>query len=198
MSTEIMSTGGTAVRRARVDRKLPLMPARVRKLVMVLHIISSVGWLGLNIGVLVLSVTGATTDHPETQHAVYRVSGVLGDLLLLPISLTAFVTGLVLGLGTVWGLFRHRWVAVKFWLTLTAVILTPLSLLPGIHDTVAIVASTPPGQLAEMGDAGTGGIWAGCVSTCMYVTCVVASVFKPWGRTGLGRSKTAGRPAPPP
>jgi hypothetical protein len=177
---------------ARGERRPPRLPLRARRLVLVLHVISSVGWLGLNLGVLVLAVTGATTDDPQTQHAVYRVMGVLGDVLLLPISLTAFVTGLVLALGTVWGLFRHRWVVVKFWLTLIAVILTPLSLLPGIHETVAIVSSTPPDRLADMGGAAVDGISAGCVSTCMYVTCVVLSVFKPWGRTKGGRRKAAG------
>jgi uncharacterized membrane protein len=165
------------------------MPVELRKLVVVLHIISSVSWLGLTIGNLVLTITGATTDNPTTQHAAYRVMGILGDALFIPISVTAFVTGTLLGLFTSWGLFQHRWVAVKFWLTLIAVVLTPLSLLPGIHDAVAAVSRTPPDQLADVDP--NGAISAGCVSLTMYTTSVLLSIFKPWGRTTLGRHNTA-------
>ena len=168
------------------------MSVKLRKIVVVLHVISSVSWLGLTIGNLVLTITGVTSDNPTTQHAVYQVMGILGDTLFIPVSVTAFVTGTLLGLFTSWGLFQHRWVAVKFWLTLIAVVLTPLSLLPGIHDAAATVSHTPPDQLADV-DA-SGGIAAACVSLTMYTTSVVLSIFKPWGRTTLGRQKTAGKP----
>jgi hypothetical protein len=194
-----MNRSDTAVggrRAGPVDRSLPRLPARVRKTVLVVHVIASVGWLGLTIGNLALTITGMTTDSPDEQHAVYQVMGVLGDLLLIPISLTALVTGVLLGLGSSWGLFRHRWVAVKFWLTLIPVVLTPLALLPGIHDAVAVVSNTPPDQLADV-DA-SGGLWAGCVSTTMYVTSVVLSIFKPWSRTRIGRRKMAVRTAAEP
>ncbi|MCW2919815.1 MAG: hypothetical protein JWN52_7883 [Actinomycetia bacterium] len=190
-----MSRSATAAREggaAHVDRKPFRMPARVRKIVLVLHVISSVGWLGLTTGNLVLAITGMTTGSPDEQHAAYRVMGILGDLLLIPISLTAFVTGVLLALGTPWGLFRHRWVVVKFWLTLIAVVLTPLSLLPGIHDAIAAVSNTPADQLADTGGAGRGLIYAGCVSLSMYTTSVVLSIFKPWNRTAFGKRKPVG------
>jgi hypothetical protein len=78
---------------------------------------------------------------------------------------------------------------VKFVLTLVAVTLTPLSLLPGIHEAIAVVENTPVDRLAEVDASGL--LFAGCVSTSMYLTCVVLSVFKPWGRTGFGKRKLA-------
>jgi hypothetical protein len=168
------------------------MSVRLRKIVVVLHVISSVSWLGLTIGNLVLTITGLTSDNPTTQHAVYQVMGILGDTLFIPMSVTAFGTGTLLGLFTSWGLFQHRWVAVKFWLTLIAVVLTPLSLLPGIHAAAATVSHTPPDQVADV-DA-SGAISAACVSLTMYTISVVLSIFKPWGRTTLERKNIAGEP----
>jgi hypothetical protein len=58
---EIMNRSATAAREAgaaRVDGKPPRMPIRLRRILVVLHVISSVGWLGLTIGDLVLAVTG--------------------------------------------------------------------------------------------------------------------------------------------
>lgn len=181
-----MSQLGTVTRGAEAVRSRRRLSPAVRKTVLVLHIISSVGWLGLTIGNLVLAVTGLTTDSPVTQHAVYLVMGILGDLLLIPISLTAFVTGIVLSLGTPWGMFRYRWVIVKLVLTSIAVVMTPLSLLPAIHETIATVSNVPIDQLADVGEVATGPVFAACVSLSFYTTSVLLSVVKPWGRRGPG------------
>lgn len=172
----------TATVRPTPVRRLPRLPMRARKLVVVLHIVSSVSWLGLSLGNLVLAVTGLTTDSPATQHTAYLALGIVADALLLPISLTAFGTGLVLSLFSQWGLFRHRWIVIKLALTLVAVLLTPFSLLPGVHEMAAVVESTPIDQFVDTGRGGENLLWAACVSTSMYVTCVVLSVFKPSGR----------------
>ncbi|NBE99265.1 hypothetical protein FE391_46865 [Nonomuraea sp. KC401] len=116
------------------------MSPKVRGFVLLAHVVSSVGWLGLNLAVPALAVTGMTTGSPATQHAVYRVLDMLGGFYLIPLSVTAFVTGVVLSLGTSWGIFRHYWVTVKFVLTSIAVVLIPLSLLPGLRETAEVVA----------------------------------------------------------
>lgn len=158
-------------------RKPYRLPKRARRCVLLLHVFSSVGWLGLNLGFLALDVAVATTSSPATQHAAYRVMGLLGDVYLIPISWTALLTGLVLGLWTPWGLFRHRWVTVKLVLTALPVLLIMFSLLPGIHHAVAVVSGTPPDRLADVDPSGSLG--AGCVSTTLYVTSLALSVFKP-------------------
>jgi hypothetical protein len=163
------------------------MPPPVRKILLVLHVVTSVGWLGLSTGYLALGITAWTTDRPVVQHGLFRALAVLGDYLVLPISLLAFTTGILLGLGTQWGLLRHKWVLVKFLLTLLAVLLTPFSFLAGVHSSVDIVDRTPLDQFAVIDFNGL--ISAGVVSSSMYITCVLLSVFKPWGRTAYGKRK---------
>ncbi|MFI0424431.1 hypothetical protein [Spongiactinospora sp. 9N601] len=180
------SIGGPAVR-----RKAWYATPRVRRPVLLLHVVSSVGWLGLNLGVPALAIIGMTTGDPEVQHAVYRVLGLLGDLYLIPLSLTAFTTGVLLSLMTSWGLLRHYWVIAKFALTLIAVVLIPTSLLPGLHAAAEAVASAPPGTFAAVPRGGVGQVGAGFVSTAMYLTCAVLSIYKPWGRTAFGRRRLA-------
>jgi hypothetical protein len=72
---------------------------------------------------------------------------------------------------------------VKFTLTTIAVVLIPLSLLPGLRELSSLVANTPPDQLTDVGAVGLDILAAGLVSTSMYVTNAVLSVLKPWGRT---------------
>ncbi|PRX49349.1 hypothetical protein B0I33_103384 [Prauserella shujinwangii] len=172
------------------------MSVSARRAVLVAHVVSSVGWLGLTIGNLTLAITGLTTADPGTQRAVFVAMDVVGGTLLIPVSLTAFGTGLALSLGTRWGLLRHRWVLAKFVLTLVAVVLTPLSLLPGVRAAAEAVSAAPAGTLVDLGGTGSDLLAAGCVSSSMYLACVVLSITKPWGRTRWGRRALADRPRP--
>jgi hypothetical protein len=159
-----------------------LTPAK-HKLLVLLHIVVSLGWLGLNVGNLTLAVTGLITDDPGTQHAALGAMYLIGGPLLIPVSLLTFGSGILLGMYTKWGLIRYRWVLVKLVLTAVAVVLIPLSLLPGLAEMSRLMADTPADRLADTGSLALDMLSAGIVSTSMYVTCAVLSVLKPWGRT---------------
>lgn len=152
------------------------------KLLLLSHIVVSVGWLGLNVGNLTLAVTGLTTDDPATQHVALSAMYLIGGTLLIPVSLLALTSGVLLGVYTKWGLIRYKWVLVKLTLTVIAVLLIPLSLLPTLRELRDLMADTPADQLADLGRIGMMILSAGLVSTTMYVTNAVLAVLKPWGR----------------
>lgn len=154
-----------------------------RKWLLLLHVVTSVGWLGLNVGNLTLAVTGTLTDDPATQHTAFGAMYLVGGPLLIPVSLLAYASGILLGFYSKWGVLRYRWVLVKFVLTTIAVVLLPLSLVPGLRELSDLMAATPPNQLADAGDLSMSMLSAGVVSTSMYLTNTVLSVLKPWGRT---------------
>lgn len=165
------------------------LPKTYRRVLLTLHVITSVGWLGLSLANLSLAITVVNTSDPRIQHSVYRVLEIVGNTVILPVSLSAFVTGLLLSLGTQWGLIRHRWVLVKFGLTLLTVLLTWFSLVPGLREASAVIDGLSPDQLAPMDKSGL--LSAACVSTTIYTFNVVVSYFKPWGRTRWGRQAVA-------
>jgi hypothetical protein len=165
------------------ERPTRRLAPTTRKWLLLLHIVVSVGWLGLNVANLTLAVTGLTTDDPATQHVAFGAMYLIGGPLLIPVSLLSFTSGVLLGFYSRWGVFRYRWVLVKFTLTAIALVLIPLSLLPGLAELSALMADTPPDQLADLGQIGMSMLAAGLVSTSMYATNAVLSVLKPWGRT---------------
>ncbi|GGR47708.1 DUF2269 domain-containing protein [Streptomyces netropsis] len=160
-----------------------------RRGILVVHVVTSVGWLGLTLGLLVLGITGATTASPQTQAAVYRSMKLFGDWLIIPLSLSALVSGLVLSLGTPWGLARHRWVYLKFWLTLGATLASALSLRPALNEAAASVATGDGVAAATSQDL----LAAPIVSLSLYVFMTAISVLKPWGLTARGRRHRAAR-----
>ncbi|MFK0178495.1 DUF2269 domain-containing protein [Streptomyces xanthochromogenes] len=151
----------------------------VRKGWLVAHVAVSVSWLGLTLGLLALGITAYTTDSPAMTDAAYRAMKVFGDWLVLPIALLTLVTGVVLSLGTRWGLARHRWVWIKFWLTLVTLCLSAFLLRPEINGAVA--AGVPDTSLVA----------APIVSSSAYFFMTAISVLKPWGLTRRGRKHRA-------
>ena len=62
---------------------------RVRRIALVAHIVSSVGWLGAVAAFLVLSVVGLRNSDGEVIRACYVAMDLLGRYLMVPISLLA-------------------------------------------------------------------------------------------------------------
>jgi hypothetical protein len=148
----------------------------------VTHIAFSAGWLGLSLALLTLAVTAATTRQPGTVASSYRSMEVFTDWLILPLSLTTLTTGLVLSLGTPWGLLHHRWVLTKFWLTLAAATASAFAFRPEVSAAAARVSSGQPvGSALDL-------LLPPAVSLTTYVFLTAVSVLKPWGLTRRGRN----------
>ncbi|MFE0251179.1 DUF2269 family protein [Streptomyces sp. NPDC059010] len=152
-----------------------------RRALLVVHVIASACWLGLTLGLLALAITAATTGSAVIVEASVRSMKLFADWLLLPVAFLTLVSGLVLSLGTQWGLARHRWVYIKFWLTLATTAATTFALRPGLGTTVGAVAAGGP--LPDATDLMMGPI----VSLSAYVFMTVISILKPWGLTRRGR-----------
>ncbi|GAA4609624.1 membrane protein [Actinoallomurus liliacearum] len=163
-------------------RPLRLSPA-ARKTTLVAHLIASMGWLTLMICVLVLALSALATSDADTLRTAYRAMPMLGDALILPLSLLSPASGLVLALGTPWRLFRYHWVAVKFWLTLAATVASNLALTARLHEAAHAATRHPTGSIERMdlGFLPYNLVIISCVAIALYTTTVVLSVAKPWG-----------------
>ncbi|UNO40917.1 DUF2269 domain-containing protein [Streptomyces sp. MST-110588] len=168
------------------------LPRPARRALLVVHVAVSVGWFGLTLGLLTLSVTGWATGSPDIAVVTHRAMKIFSDWLLIPVALLTLISGLVLALGTRWGLARHRWIVVKFWLTVVTVLLTAFSLRPGIAQLAARAAAGSPATDVGM-------VVAPAVATATYFFITAVSVLKPWGLTKRGvrlRGAQAGRMRP--
>ncbi|MEV6419786.1 DUF2269 domain-containing protein [Streptomyces sp. NPDC051662] len=155
----------------------------VRRTLLVAHVATSVSWLGLTLGLLTLGVTAYLTNDATTTEAAYRAMKIFADWLIIPIALLALISGVLLSLGTPWGLARHRWVWTKFWLTLITLGATVFALRPTISDAAA--TGLPNSSLVA----------APTVASCAYLFMTAISVLKPWGLTRRGRRLRRGAPS---
>ena len=152
---------------------------RWRKLLLTTHIGSSVGLLGTDATVLLLAVRGAQGSDPAS---VYPAAQLIGSMLLVPAALLSLLTGVLLGLLTPWGLFRHWWVLTKFALTTAGAVLSLVVLTPALTSLAdAAGGALPLGQRPELvRDSGA--------ASAVLLTALVLSVYKPLGRIGGRRA----------
>jgi hypothetical protein len=159
--------------------QLPRLPRPTRRAFLVAHVTVSVGWLGISLCLLTLAIAAAR-DPGALAVPASTAMKLFADWLLLPVALLSVTTGLVLSLGTSWGLARYRWVWVKFWLTLAATGLTVFSFMPGADDAAALAAAGHPVPAPDL-------IIPPAVSLSLYVFLTAISLLKPWGPTRRGR-----------
>jgi hypothetical protein len=150
-----------------------------------LHVVTAVGALATDAILLSLAATGRLSRDADLIRAVYLVMDLLLSAVLLPFALTALVTGIVLGLGSHWGVVRHYWVLTKLVLTLAAATAAVLLLRPALNESAAAVLAVP---LADLPATGIGPVairvMAGpTIGVLMMTAAVVLAVSKPWGRT---------------
>ncbi len=159
----------------------------VRKFALTAHITFSVGWLGAVAGFLALAIAGQTSQNVQLVRGLYLAMEMTGWYVIVPFCLASLATGLIVSLGSAWGLFRHYWVSVKFLLTIVSTLI-----LFGFTQTLryigvlAVDTTMPIDELRSLSQSPVihsgGGLLVLLVNTTL-------SVYKPWGKTRYGLRK---------
>ena len=172
-----------AVRRGKTQ--VIRLDRRVRKAVLVAHLLAVGAWIGIDVIVAVLVTTAWVSDDPGTAGLAYRALSEFAVMPMLVSALASLVTGIVLGLGTSWGLVRYWWVAVKLGLNVAMCGLIAFVLRPGV-DEVRLAGEQLQGGSAVALDPSM--FFPPAVSLSALTLATVLSVAKPWGRIRSGRS----------
>jgi hypothetical protein len=97
-----------------------IMPPALRKFALAVHLTCSVGWIGAVAAYLVLDVTVAISQDPQSVRPAWIAMGLIVAWAIVPLAVASLLTGLVMALFTKWGLFRHWWVLISLLLTIGA------------------------------------------------------------------------------
>ena len=107
----------------------------LRKTILTIHVLSSVGWFGAVAAFLVLAAVGLGTEDAQLLSAVYLASQLTTRWVIVPFAILSLLSGVIQGLGTQWGLVKYWWVLIKLILTLGSVAI--LFLHTGVIDQAA-------------------------------------------------------------
>jgi hypothetical protein len=157
----------------------------LRKLVLTVHVTSTLGWLGAALVFVALAVLGLTSKDAQTVRGVYLVMEPAAWFVLVPLAFASLLTGLVQSLGTTWGLFRHYWVLFKLVIAAFATVI--LLFYMETFRFMAGVAADPSADLDAVRSASP--LIHAALALVLFVVATVLAVYKPRGLTRYGWRK---------
>jgi putative copper export protein len=166
-----------------------IMPPRVRQLALTAHVTCSVGWIGAVLVFLALAIIGLTSPDDQTVRGVYIVMQPAAWSVLVPLALATLITGIVQGLGTTWGLFRHYWVLFKLLIAGFSTIILLIYM-----ETFRVMASVASDSTADLGIVRNPSPRLHAVlALVVLLVANVLAIYKPRGLTPYGRRKQLDR-----
>jgi Predicted integral membrane protein (DUF2269) len=138
---------------------------QARNTVLTIHIVVSVGLLGDSAGFVAVAIRRALSDDRAFVEASHDLLRTFAFFFGIPLSFLALLSGILLGLGTPWGLFKHAWVIAKLILIVSVIVVGATVLRPA---------------LAGDASSGSGPLIAGSAyDVAALTTAVGLGVFKP-------------------
>lgn len=164
------------------------MPPGVRKLMLVAHVTTAVGWLGAVVVFIGLAIVGLTSQDVQTVRGVYLVMEPAAWYVLVPLAVGTLIIGVIQSLGSRWGLFRHYWVIFKLLIVIVATIV-----LLNYMSTFALLADTAASGADLAAVRSSSPLLHGVLALLALLTAAVLSVYKPRGMTAYGQRKQRAR-----
>lgn len=161
------------------------MSPSLRRLALTAHVTSTVGWLGAIAGFLALAIAALTNRDIQLARGAYLAMELIGWYVLVPLCVASLATGLIMSLGTTWGLFRHYWVLVKFVITIVATVI--LFMYTQTLEQLGVMARDTALTIDELRNPSPV-LHSGLAVLALLVNTTL-SIYKPKGMTRYGRRK---------
>lgn len=145
------------------------------------HIICASLWLGSSVSMNLLRYLVDDLDNAG-MFWMARTLEIIDMKILVPGAVGCLLTGIVYGLFTNWGFFRHRWLTVKWILTVFIISFGTFHTGPLIKENVVIGRSllegsgSPEQYWLNAGDS----IVSGLLQLSLLMIATVISVYRPW------------------
>jgi hypothetical protein len=119
--TDVSTFDVPAAEQATTVTRSRRLSRRWRNALLTVHIASSVAILGDSLAFLAIAVRARDLSAADA-HASYEILGVLSLAFGIPLSFVALASGIALGLGSRWGVFRYPWVIAKLALLISVMV----------------------------------------------------------------------------
>ena len=144
-------------------------PPLLRRLVLLLHVLTSVGFIGGAASFLALALAGLG------GRPAYADMQLIAWWVALPAGYLSLLVGIVCSAGTPWGLFRYWWVIAKLGLTVIVVLQLQLRTID------ALAAAEANGALATMTAGKTAMVLHASGGIVVLIVLTILSIIKPRG-----------------
>ena len=151
------------------------------KILKIVHLLLSFMWIGGGLSMILLLFTTS----PQEANEMYMRSltlKLIDDWLIIPGAIGVFLTGIVYGIWTNWGFFKHRWITVKWILTTVMILFGTFLMGPWVNGNVYNVqdiSNYTPNNETFFHNVSLTTI-CGSIQVSILIIVVIISVLKPW------------------
>lgn len=164
------------------------LSAKGMKALKVVHLVCAIAWFGSAISMNLLRHLVDVND----AVGMYWMAEILEAIdmqILVPGAVGCLVTGIVYGIFTNWGFFKHKWLVLKWVLTIFMILFGTFYMGPLVKENVII------GKAVMEGGGDTALYWhnvsanavAGLLQLILLTVVTVVYVYKPWKRSDKRR-----------
>lgn len=161
-----------------------MMPPQLRRFALSVHLTCSVGWIGAVLAYVGLGVSAVSSRNSATVRGAWIAMEVVGWYVIVPLAVTSLLTGLVMALGSKWGLFQHYWVLFAFVLTTLATGVLLLHM-PDVSSVADTARNADPADIDGYG----GDLFHAVLALPVLLVIQVLNLYKPPGMTRYGWRK---------
>ncbi len=156
--------------------------ARGQRILKIFHLICAGLWIGgaVALSLMIAALGPALSGAELLGYDVARKF--VDDLIIIPGAMGCLLSGLLISVFTPWGFFKHRWVTVKWILTVACILFGTFVLGPMVNGqppislALGLEALTDPVYMANR-DRNL--LWGG-LQVLLIFFMVAISVLKPW------------------
>ncbi len=160
-----------------------IMGQRLRRFALAVHLSVSIAWVGAIAAYIPFDLVTAGSNDDASLRTAYLAMDLIASRVIVPLALAALLTGVVISVGTRWGLLRHWWVAISLLLTTVATIV--LLVETRTIASFAAVAADPATSAEELGALGST-LLHSLGGMAILVVVLVLNMYKPKGLTAYG------------
>jgi hypothetical protein len=171
-----------------------MMPPAFRKFVLALHLTVSIGWIGAVAAYIAFDVVAAVGSDEQSLRSAFLAMDRIARYVIVPLALASLLTGVIVSLGTKWGLFRHYWVVISLLMTVFAVVILVVETRTIGHlADIAADPATSGDELRALGNTLVHSVGG----TLVLLVVLVLNIYKPRGVTRYGQRKERERVSVP-
>jgi hypothetical protein len=159
----------------------------LRRFALTVHVTCSQGWVGAAFAYLALGIAAVTSHDELIIRTSWLAMDLVGWYVIVPLAIASLLTGIVMSLGTRWGLLRHYWVLIALVLTILAAAVLLLHM-PTVSGTAEVARRADDAGLHRLG----GDVIHPGLGVLVLLTVTVLNMYKPRGVTPYGRRISTG------
>lgn len=149
------------------------------KILKILHLIFVMLWTVGVVAMILLTLLNTSLENELLMK--YRAIRLIDDAIVIPSATITVVIGVLYGLKSNWGFFKHKWITVKWVISIIVILVGTFVLSPVLDANLELsksvqVLATNQSMLKNENLI----FYVGCCSSLSLVFLVVISVLKPW------------------